>query len=343
MTDKLTPSDPRVTHQTTTINNKTYHYLLGQPKSQQPKGTILLLHGWPDISFGWRYQIPYLVEKLNLRVIVPDLTGYGRSSAPESLTEYGAKTVASDCMAIVTEVMGTDKEPIFVGGHDWGGYLAWRVPLWFPNRVKAVFSVCTPYAPPSKDYVSLETVVKVLPNFTYQKQLASPEVESRVDGGGEAGLRGFVNGMFGGRTSDGELLFNPYKGLALENLERFQPGKLLSPEELEFYVQEFGRNGLRGPLNWYRTRKVNFDDEMELIEKGHDGKIHGSAMFISAKKDDALPPAMSKGMDAYFDGLVRREVDANHWALWEASEAVNGYIGEFIQGVLDGKPIRSSI
>lgn len=215
--------------------------------------------------------------------------------------------------------------------------------LWFPERVRAVFSVCTPYAPPAKEYHPLEDVVKVLPNFTYQLHLAGPEVEARIDGGGQDALKGFVNGMFGGRTPAGDLLFNPQKGLNLDILERIGQSPLISPEESEFYVQEFARNGLRGPLNWYRTRKVNFEEELELVQKGHDGRIRGPAMFITAKKDAALPPAMSRGMDGYFDGLVRREVDANHWALWEASREVNGFIGEFVSGVLEGKQVRASI
>ncbi|RKU40311.1 hypothetical protein DL546_001747 [Coniochaeta pulveracea] len=345
MADKLTPTDSRVTHNTTAINSKTYHYLLAQPSSS-PKATILLLHGWPDLSFGWRYQIPYLVNHLHLRVIVPDLPGYGRTAAPQSLSAYSAKSVSTDCIALVDEVLGpkTEKEPIFVGGHDWGGFLAWRVALWFPERVKAVFSVCTPYAPPAKEYRSLEEVVKVLPNFTYQLQLAGPEVEARIDGGGEKALRGFVNGMYGGRTEGGEVLFNPQKGLNLDLLEEFTSAPLVSKEEADFYVQEYSRNGMRGPLNWYRTRKVNYEEEMELFKLGRgEGKISMPALFITAKKDAALPPAMSKGMDGYFETLVRREVDANHWALWEASQDVNKYIGEFISDVLEGRKLQASL
>lgn len=201
-------------------------------------------------------------------------------------------------------------------------------------------AVCTP----AKEYRSLEEVVKVLPNFTYQLQLAGPEVEARIDGGGEKALRGFVNGMYGGRTEGGEVLFNPQKGLNLDLLEEFTSAPLVSKEEADFYVQEYSRNGMRGPLNWYRTRKVNYEEEMELFKLGRgEGKISMPALFITAKKDAALPPAMSKGMDGYFETLVRREVDANHWALWEASQDVNKYIGEFISDVLEGRKLQASL
>lgn len=34
------------------------------------------LHGWPDLSMGWRNQIPMLLE-LGFRVVCPDLMGFG--------------------------------------------------------------------------------------------------------------------------------------------------------------------------------------------------------------------------------------------------------------------------
>jgi pimeloyl-ACP methyl ester carboxylesterase len=36
------------------------------------------IHGFPDLSIGWRYQIPHIL-KLGFRVIAPDCIGYGRS------------------------------------------------------------------------------------------------------------------------------------------------------------------------------------------------------------------------------------------------------------------------
>lgn len=82
--DKLVPNDPRVTHHNVTLNGHKWHYLLGTPPS--PVGTILLVHGHPDLAFGWRYQVPHLLS-LNLRVIVPDMLGYGDTDAPEDPAE----------------------------------------------------------------------------------------------------------------------------------------------------------------------------------------------------------------------------------------------------------------
>jgi alpha-beta hydrolase superfamily lysophospholipase len=52
-------------------------YLEALPEGK-PKGTIVLIHGFPDISLGWRYQIPHFV-KLGYQTIALDCMGYGKT------------------------------------------------------------------------------------------------------------------------------------------------------------------------------------------------------------------------------------------------------------------------
>ena len=126
--DKITPSDPRVTHETfTTTSSTTYHYLLANPSTTaEPAGTVLLIHGFPDLSFGWRYQIPLLLS-LNLRVVVPDMLGYGRTDAPSALEPYSLKHGADDMAQLMARVLIASPNKRFIlGGHDWGGMFVWR-------------------------------------------------------------------------------------------------------------------------------------------------------------------------------------------------------------------------
>lgn len=68
---------------------------------------------------GWRYQVPYLVS-LGLKVIVPDMLGYGKTSAPESPDEYTMKKMASHIAAVIK---ANADQPVILGGHDWGAAL----------------------------------------------------------------------------------------------------------------------------------------------------------------------------------------------------------------------------
>lgn len=112
--DKLTPDDPRVEHHTVQLRGNNWHYLLAKPADAAPTATIVLVHGWPDLAFGWRYQVPYLVS-LGLRVIVPDMLGYGRTDAPEAAEEYSMKKIAGDIRALVAHVAGPE-ERVILGG-----------------------------------------------------------------------------------------------------------------------------------------------------------------------------------------------------------------------------------
>ncbi|KAL2257964.1 hypothetical protein VTK26DRAFT_8906 [Humicola hyalothermophila] len=354
MVDKLTPGDPRVQHRTFTIPGssppRTYHYLLASPSSSssgpagpRPVATALLVHGFPDLAFGWRYQVPFLLAR-GLRVIVPDMVGYGRTDAPRELGAYSYRSVVEDLRELVRRVLGEagegEGERIVLGGHDWGGAIAWRFALWYPEMLRCVFSVCTPYFAPSAAFVPREVLVeKLLPNFGYQLQLAGPDVEAAVVGRDR--IRAFLSIMYAARASDGTGgLFSPAKGVRLDKVA--EPGAvgespLLSKEEMDFYVGEFERNGIRGPLNWYRTHEINFAEEGPLVEQGRN-RVTMPALMIVASGDVALPPAMAAGMDKYCDNLVKREVKAGHWALWEAPVETNRHIGEFLDAILKNKP-----
>ncbi len=339
--DKLTPTDPRVQHRTYTIphSNKTYHYLFADSPSQTPTATVLLVHGFPDLAFGWRYQVPFLLAR-NLRVIAPDLPGFGRSDAPPALGAYSFKAVVDDLAALLAHEGIVEK--VVLGGHDWGGAVVWRFVLWRPELVRGVFSVCTPFWLPSEVYLSKKEVVRRLPNFGYQAQFDGTEVDEGVVG--REKIRAFLSIMFGARRRDGQVVFDVAKGVRVDKLEPKEIGEtpLLSREEMEFYVDEYVRNGIRGPLSWYKTGRVNYDEERKLIEDGKT-RVTVPALMVVAKRDSALPPIMAAGMGQHCDSLVTKQVDATHWALWEAPAETNKHIGEFLDGLLGGAPLKASI
>ncbi|WP_346364566.1 alpha/beta fold hydrolase [Enterobacter asburiae] len=53
---------------------------------------VILLHGFPETNYAWRYQIPVLSR--HYRVIAPDLRGYGETDKPAS--GYDKRNMARD-------------------------------------------------------------------------------------------------------------------------------------------------------------------------------------------------------------------------------------------------------
>lgn len=332
--DALKPDDPRVQHLDAQIGPYNYHYMLASPEN--PVATILLVHGWPDLGMAWRYQVPFL-QSLGLRVIVPDMLGYAKTSAPAPKEEYTLKKLSGHLKELVELVVGKN-EKIILGGHDWGAALVWRMAMWHPEIISAVFTLNVPYMPPNPQLIPLEAVVQRVPSFKYQIQLASPVAESIVDKSPER-LRQFINGMYGGTGPNGEHMFSTDVGVVEENMDKVGEAKLMSQEMVDYYVREYSRNGLHGPTNWYRTRELNFEDEKPLaqIEGGFKFKI--PAMVVMGEKDIALPPSLADGIERWFEHGLKKEVaqGVGHWAMWQDPETINKHIGDFLKTVLDDK------
>ncbi|KAJ5497388.1 hypothetical protein N7463_009375 [Penicillium fimorum] len=314
--------DSRIEYKTATLNGHKYSYILSQPKSGQYKATVFLIHGFPDLSMGWRYQIPMLVD-MGLRVVAPDCLGYGRTDAPDEFSPYSHKSCAADIKALSTHLGETQ---IILGGHDWGAALAYRIALWHPELVSHLFTVCVPYARPMPQNVSIEDLVRnVTPHFGYQLQFKSGELEKVIRSKDE--IRQFLLALYGGRTEAGEFGFDANKGVLVETMGRLEISKLLSEEELEFYTNEFARSGIHGPLNWYRTRDVNYEDELAILGR----VIQVPTLFIQGLRDQALPPHLGKSMHKQVPRLTLKQVNTGHWALWEKPEEVNEIIETWLK------------
>jgi pimeloyl-ACP methyl ester carboxylesterase len=93
---------------------------------------VLLVHGLPDSSGVWKYQVPPLV-KAGYRVIVPDLVGYGESDKPTALKHYEGAQVAKDLVALLDKLGIRQVDYV---GHDWGAQFGWWMVMTYPDRVR---------------------------------------------------------------------------------------------------------------------------------------------------------------------------------------------------------------
>ncbi|KAL3477605.1 Alpha/Beta hydrolase protein [Aspergillus californicus] len=286
----------------------------------------------PDLGLGWRFQVPYLLS-LNLQVIVPDMLGYGQTSAPEAPEAYSFKTISSHLAKLIHEV--TNGNPIILGAHDWGAFLAWRLAIYHPELIRGIFSFCIPFMPPLPVVVTLEQAVEQVPQFAYQLQLASGAAEA-IGMKSPAHLRGFLRSCFGGVTEDGLPGFDVSIGLVEDRLDRIGPSPLVAEEIIDHYVHEYSRHGLHGPMNWYRTRVINGKDELALASESP-YQFNVPAMIVMAGQDPALPPSLADGQEVFFPAGLRKAVipGASHWVLIHCPVESNACIGEFVRGLLE--------
>ena len=86
-----------------------------------PQGLALLLHGFPELAFSWRHQIPALAAA-GYEVWAPNLRGYGESSKPPKVSDYSMDLLLADIAALIDAAGRLDVTLI---GHDWGAAQAW--------------------------------------------------------------------------------------------------------------------------------------------------------------------------------------------------------------------------
>lgn len=184
----------------------------------------------PDLAMGWRFQVPHLMS-LGFQVVIPDMLGYGQTSSPSSPEEYSMKRMSGHIAHIIREVT---TEPIILGGHDWGAFLAWRTAIYYPNLIRGILTFCIPFFPPQPRVITLEEFVEQLPDFKYQLQLASPVAET-LAGKSEATIRGFLCSLYGGVTSEGLPGFDVSTGVIGERLEKINSTPLMTSEILDHY------------------------------------------------------------------------------------------------------------
>src|SRR5580704_3558014 len=119
--------------------------------AEQGSGPLVLLcHGFPELWYSWRHQIGALADA-GYRVYAPDLRGYGGSSHPTEVADYGSDKLTGDLCGLLDHY-GADSAA-FVG-HDWGAMVVWELGRLHPERVSSLYNMSVPYsaapAPPTE-------------------------------------------------------------------------------------------------------------------------------------------------------------------------------------------------
>jgi haloacetate dehalogenase len=96
---------------------------------------LLLLHGYPQSHLMWARVAAALAKRFT--VVVPDLRGYGASSAPRSHNgeRYSKRLMANDAVALMAAL---GHKTFALAGHDRGGRVAYRLALDHPEVVTKI-------------------------------------------------------------------------------------------------------------------------------------------------------------------------------------------------------------
>jgi 2-hydroxy-6-oxo-octa-2,4-dienoate hydrolase len=204
------------------------NYLHDGDESAPP---ILLLHGsGPGVTAyaNWRLSIPTLATRL--RVVAPDLVGFGFTERPEGIT-YGMDTWVDQAIGVM-DGLGIEKASLV--GNSFGGGLALRLAARHPDRVHRLVLMGSMGVPfpitEGLDRVwgyqpSVENMKALLDLFAYSRVLVTDELaEVRYRASVQPGFQESFSAMFPAPrqqwvesmvTPDSEIAALPHKTLVV--------------------------------------------------------------------------------------------------------------------------------
>ncbi|MGN6527149.1 MAG: alpha/beta fold hydrolase [Burkholderiaceae bacterium] len=110
----------------------------------------LLLHGFPDLAYGWRHVMPRLAQA-GYHVVAPDQRGFGRTTGwagdyAAPLEPFGLLNTVRDALALVS-ALGYRRTAMLVG-HDFGSPVAAYCALARPDVFPSVVLMSAPFPGP---------------------------------------------------------------------------------------------------------------------------------------------------------------------------------------------------
>ncbi len=279
---------------------------------------VILAHGFPELAFSWRHQIPVLAAA-GFHVLAPDQRGYGGSSRPAAISSYSIDHLTADLVGLVDEIGA--EQAAFVG-HDWGSIVTWAVPLLHPRRVAAVAGlsgppVPRPRRPPTQAWRELAG-----DNFFYLLHFQEPGIaDAELNRDPATTLRRIL----GAPRVNAEQLADMQRAGPQGYLERLpEPDELppwLNRREMSYYISEFARTGFTGALNWYR----NFDRNWELTAHSPASTITVPTLFLAGRDDPVLHFTRTDRHGELVTGPYREILlsGAGHYIQQERPEEVN--------------------
>ena len=280
---------------------------------------VVLCHGFPELAFYWRHQLPALAEA-GYRAIAPDQRGYGKTSRPADVRDYDMAHLTGDLVGLL-DAFGIEKA-VFCG-HDWGGSVVWAMPLYHPERVAGVIGVNTPFFPrPPVDPIELmrarfgEDMYIVF----FQKPGEADTILASDVG------KTFRFFMRRNVVTADEYAERPQAERNLKLVRALQSDEskwrgevLLDSQEMKVFVDVFTRTGFTGGINWYRNISRNWE-----LSEGKEPLVRAPALMIMAEDDVILAPSMTEGMERFLPDLekilVRR---CGHWTQQEKPDETN--------------------
>ena len=265
----------------------------------------ILIHGFPETHRTWAR----VAERLDgaVRLVMPDLRGFGGSDRPSEVAAYATDLVIADILALAN-ALGIREFALV--GHDWGGAVAWAMALRGLPQVTRLAIVNSPHPAIFQRSILNDDAQRAASQ--YMRAFRDPAMEARV---AAMGIDTFFDKSFA-------------KHVDLAAID---------PAERAASITEWSRPGaLTAMFNWYRASLIAVPEMGETaampewVSRGLP-KLKIPVRIIWGLDDKALLPIQLDGL-----GEVGTDIDVfplpgvGHFATWQAPDAVADALRPFL-------------
>ena len=256
----------------------------------------LCLHGFPELHYSWRHQIPLLVG-LGYRVWAPNLRGYGGSSKPEGIASYRLNTLVQDVAALID---ASGAEEVTLIAHDWGAIIAWHFAILKIRPLARLVIMNVPHPQCARRELKHWHQLKKSWYIFFFQLPRLPE---------------WLLGRNGA-----ERVKRAFSRMAVDK-SRFPD------EDLQVYADAASRPGaLRSMINYYRAL-LRTPDARQI----GDGRVDIPTLMIWGEEDSAIDIRCTEGTNEWVPDLeLHRLPGVSHWVQQEAPEKVNAILREWL-------------
>ncbi len=283
-------------------NGVKLHVVQAGPQSGIP---VMLLHGFPEFWYGWRRQIPALVEA-GCRVIVPDQRGYNLSDKPKGVNAYRRQELVNDIVGLI-DALGYEKVDLV--GHDWGAIVAWTLAIKYPERLHKLGILNAPHPAVMRKFLSRD--LEQMRRSWYAMFFQLPWLPEKI------------------------LSANDWR-VAVDALRGSNKPQSFTDEDIEKYKEAWSQpDAITSMLNWYRAAvRVQGSTPKDM-------RVKVPTLMMWGIKDFALTHRMARPSMDYVDhGNLILFPEATHWVQHDAAEEVNHYLTDFILDSISRIPVR---
>jgi pimeloyl-ACP methyl ester carboxylesterase len=271
------------------VNGLKVHYLEAGEKNS-PRGTLLLLHGFPELAFSWRKLILPLAQA-GFHVIAPDQRGYGLTTGweAENVLSFRMQNLTLDCISLLASL--EIEQITAVIGHDFGAPVAGYCALIRPDLFRSVAMLGAPFPGVPRLTNKTDTgggsfhqqlddeLAQLSPPRKHYQWYYSSERANQDMLEAPQGLHNFMRAYYHSKSADREdnapqvltdfsaaqfgrmpnyYVMQRHWDMAatvapyMPSPEQIARCNWLRDEELSVYADSFRHSGFQGALNWYR-------------------------------------------------------------------------------------------